>query len=234
MEKVCIFVIDGCGPAYLTRETAPSIYALAEQEGSFAKTVEGAVPTVTNVNHACIMSGLFPEDTHVVGNYYYNRQTGEQGFIEGKGFMKAPTVFEAFHKAGGKTALLTVKGKILQVFGADVDLGISVQNPDPELLSRLNLSQPPQVQSPESTPWLFEAAYQCIRQEDPDLIYCTTNDFIMHHYGPETEEARQQIRVIDEVREKNPRIEPGEADLHHSGPRNEQEDGAAEPAEYLG
>lgn len=208
MKKVMIIVIDGCAPAYLTAETAPGIYALAQQEGSFAKTVQGAVPTVTNVNHACIMSGLFPEDTHVVGNYYYDRNTGEQGFIEEAGFMKAPTVFEAYHHAGAKTALLTVKGKILQVFGKGVDLGISVQHPDPELLSRLQLSPPPQVQSADSTRWIFEAAYRCIRQEDPELVYCTTNDFVMHHYGPETQEAREQIRIIDGYVKKIHELDP--------------------------
>lgn len=208
MEKVLIAVIDGCAPAYLTKETAPNIYSLADRKGSFAKNVQGAVPTVTNVNHACIMSGEFPEQTHVVGNYYYNRETGEQGFIEGKGFMKAPTIFETYREAGGKTALLTVKGKILEVFGKGVDIGISVQAPDERILQQLRLSAPPQVQSPDSSRWIFEAAFQCIKLESPDLVYCTTNDFIMHHYGPDTEEARQQIKTIDRYIGEIHRLEP--------------------------
>lgn len=197
MKKVLIIVIDGCAPAYLNEDTAPNIFRLAAQAGSFAKTVEGAIPSVTNVNHSCILSGVFPEDTHVVGNYYYDRTTGEQGFIEGKGFMKAPTILEKYKAAGGKTALLTVKGKILDVFGAGVDIGISVQKPDPQLLESLDLPLPPPVQSPDSTRWIFGAAYRCIQKEDPDLVYCTTNDFVMHHYGPKTRQAREQIRAID-------------------------------------
>lgn len=208
MKKVLIFVIDGCAPGYLTRETAPNIYRLADQPGSFAKTVLGAVPTVTNVNHACILSGRFPEDTHVVGNYYYNRKTGDQGFIEGSGFMKAPTILERCQAAGGRTALLTVKGKILDVFGAGVDIGISVQKPDASLLSRLQLSPPPQVQSPESSRWIFEAAFQCIRQENPDLVYCTTNDFVMHHYGPDEAIAQEQIRTLDSYVQKIHELDP--------------------------
>ena len=113
-----------------------------------SKQFQAAVPTVTNVNHACILSGAFPEDTHVIGNYYYNRQTGEQGFIESHGFMKAPTILQHYQAAGGKTALLTVKGKVLEVFGEGVHLGLSVQNPDPSLLEKLELAPPPQVQSP--------------------------------------------------------------------------------------
>ena len=99
MRKVLIFVIDGCAPEYLTEKTAPDIFRLAKQDGGFVKTVQAAVPTVTNVNHACILSGAFPEDTHVIGNYYYNRQTGEQGFIESHGFMKAPTILQRYQAA---------------------------------------------------------------------------------------------------------------------------------------
>ncbi len=208
MRKVLIAVIDGCAPEYLTKDTAPNIFKLAEGKDSFAKTVEGAVPTVTNVNHACIMSGRFPQDTHVVGNYYYDRKTREQGFIEGKGFMKAPTILEQYKAAGGKTALLTVKGKILEVFGAGADIGISVQKPDTPLLSRLGLSMPPQVQSPDSSRWIFKAAFQCIKEENPDLVYCTTNDFVMHHYGPEEALARQQIGEIDSYIQQIHELDP--------------------------
>lgn len=198
MRNVLIFVIDGCAPEYLTKETAPDIYRLAEKDGSFSKIVQAAVPTVTNVNHACILSGLPPEHTHVIGNYFYEPETGKQGFIESKGFMKAPTILQKYKAAGGKTALLTVKGKILEVFGDGADIGISAQKPDSALFDRLGLSAPPQVQSPESSRWIFEAAWHCIKKENPELVYCTTNDFVMHHYGPEADLAKEQIQTLNE------------------------------------
>ncbi len=208
MKKVLIFVIDGCAPEYLTEETAPDIFRLCRQEGCFAKTVQAAVPTVTNVNHACILSGCFPEDTRVIGNYYYRRESGEQGFIEARGFMKAPTILEAYQTAGEKTALLTVKGKVLEVFGKGAELGLSVQNPDPALLEKLDLSAPPEVQSPDSSRWIFHAAYQCIKKESPALVYCTTNDFVMHHYAPETSPAKEQIHTLNGYVKKIHALEP--------------------------
>ena len=48
MDKSLIVVIDGCAPEYLTRETAPDLFAAAESFG-FAKTVKSAIPSVTNV-----------------------------------------------------------------------------------------------------------------------------------------------------------------------------------------
>ena len=197
MDKMMIMVVDGCAPEYLTRETAPGLYALAGKLG-FMKTVKSAIPSVTNVNHACILSGRFPKDTGVVGNYYYKPETGEEGFIEERGFMRAETILQAYKKAGKKTALLTVKGKVLGVYGDGADTGISVQTPDPEVLKRLGLSQPPKVQSPESTRWILEAALACVKTEDPDLLYCTTNDYVFHHWGPGTAEAEEQIHWLDE------------------------------------
>ena len=75
MEKVLILVIDGCAPEYFTEKTAPHIFRLAKKTG-FAKRILCAVPSVTNVNHACILSGKWPEETGVVGNYFYNPETG--------------------------------------------------------------------------------------------------------------------------------------------------------------
>lgn len=84
-------VIDGCNPAYLTRETAPNLFRLLSEHG-FYKTVQCAMPSVTNVNHACILSGKWPEETGVVGNCFYDPATGREGFIEERGYMKARTI----------------------------------------------------------------------------------------------------------------------------------------------
>ena len=197
-NKVLILVIDGCAPEYITPEFAPNIHRLAGQYG-FAKIVKAVIPTVTNVNHASILSGRFPSETGMAGNYFYNPVTGEEGFIEEKGFMKAETLLQAYRKQGLKTAFLTVKGKLLGVYGHAADIGISVQTPDAELLKKLGLSAPPAVSSLESSQWIVEAALAVIKKENPALVYCTTNDYGFHHFGPEAPEAQLQIRQIDEA-----------------------------------
>lgn len=133
-----ILVVDGCAPEYLTEETAPDLFRLARENG-FAKIVESQMPSVTNVNYACILSGLCPKDTGVVGNYYYDPATGGEGFIEERGFMQAETILQAYRKAGGSTALFTVKGKVLGVYGEGADIGLSAQDPDEELVKALSL-----------------------------------------------------------------------------------------------
>ena len=197
-NKVMILVIDGCAPEYITPKLAPNIHRLAERYG-FAKTAKAVVPTVTNVNHASILSGQFPAVTGMVGNYFYDPITGEEGFFEEKNFMKAETLLQAYRRHNLKTAFLTVKGKLLGVYGHAADIGISAQTPDEALLKRLGLPTPPSISSLESSRWIINAALACIRQEDPDLVYCTTNDYVFHHFGPGTPEAQLQIKQIDDV-----------------------------------
>lgn len=207
MQKVMVLVIDGCNPAYLTKETAPLIFELLQTQG-FYKTVQCAMPSVTNVNHACILSGKWPEDTKVVGNYFYNPVTKEEGFIEERGYMKAKTILQHYQEKNGTTAFFTVKGKVLGVYGDGVDIGISAQTPDTALLQHYGLGFPPAINSVEATEWIMNAAFQCIKKDSPDFVYCTTNDFVFHHFAPGTKEAKEQIKAIDWYVSKIISLEP--------------------------
>ena len=197
MDKALIIVIDGCNPDYLTEEAAPNIYRLAREHG-FVKHVQCVMPSVTNVNHAAILSGEWPETTGVVGNYWYDPKTGEQGFVEERGFMKAPTALQRYRQEGYATALLTVKGKVLGVYGDGATYGLSAQTPDEALLARWGLSTPPDIYSVEATGWIVDAARRCIEVDDPAFVYCTTNDYIFHHYAPGDPKAERQIADVDE------------------------------------
>lgn len=196
MRKVMVLVIDGCNPAYLTKEAAPNIFRLLQTQG-FYKTVQCAMPSVTNVNHACILSGKWPEETKVIGNYFYDPVTKQEGFIEERGYMTAKTIFQHYQERNGTTALLTVKGKVLGVYGDGVDIKISAQSPDETLLQRYGLELPPAIDSVEATAWITKAAYYCIKRDSPDFVYCTTNDYVFHHFAPGTKEADEQIKAID-------------------------------------
>lgn len=207
MRKVMILVVDGCSPDYLTPQTAPKLFQLAKQFG-FSKIVQSAMPSVTNVNHACILSGKWPEETQVVGNYFYDPITKAECFIEEKGYMKVETVLQSYQKHNRTTALLTVKGKVLGVYGDGVDIGINAQTPDKSLLANYNLEKPPSINSIEATEWILKAAYHCIQKHSPDFIYCTTNDYIFHHFPPNTPEANAQIQAIDNYIAKIADLEP--------------------------
>ncbi|TGE37135.1 PglZ domain-containing protein [Desulfosporosinus fructosivorans] len=195
-KKILIIVIDGCSSHYITEKNTPNLYKLGKK--GFYSKIQSAIPSVTNVNHATILSGSFPDEHGVVGNYYYDRLTGQEGFIESSHHMKKDSIINIYHKKGKSTALLTVKGKVLEVFGANAGIGINLQNPDKGLMERLGLETPPDVASLDTYDWIFKACYQVIVTEDPDLVYCTTNDYMMHNYAPESKEAETVMQTIDQ------------------------------------
>ena len=178
------------------------------QSADFSRQSRGAMPSVTNVNHACILSGRWPEETKVTGNYFYNPVTGEEGFIEERGYMKAETILQHYRKNGGSTALFTVKGKVLGVYGDGADTGLSAQAPDEALLERYGLEAPPAIDSVEATEWILKAACRCIEKDSPDLVYCTTNDFIFHHFAPGSPEANEQIAAVNRYIAEISQLEP--------------------------
>jgi len=195
MNKLLIIVIDGCSTEYISRESTPNLYRIAED--GFYKVIESAVPSVTNVNHATILTGKFPSEHGVVGNYFYKRETGEQGFIESSNFIKAETILDIMHHRGAVTALLTVKGKVLEVFGKGVDFGISAEHPSEILTGYLDMPSPPPVGSLDANGWICNACYKLLVKDNPDVVYCTTNDYMMHNYAPETKQASDQMKEID-------------------------------------
>lgn len=194
-KKAIVIVIDGCAHEYLQQGVTNNIGQLANQ--GFFKNVKSALPSVTNVNHATILTGSLPIEHQVTGNYYYNPETEEQGFIEGKGFLDKETILDAYAKEGKSTALLVVKGKVLQVFGDNVSFGLSAEHPEENLVKHLDMEMPPYVATPEANEWIMEACYNLIRKDNPDFIYCTTNDYTMHNYNPDHEIAKKQMESID-------------------------------------
>lgn len=196
MRKKLLIVIDGCSEKYLSEQHTPNIMEIAKD--GFYTTTHGSIPSVTNVNHATIMTGEHPNVHGMTGNYYYHRDTGEHGFIEDSHPLKTETIFDRYHKSGKSTALLAVKGKVIDVFGRNVRYRINAQRPDSNLLAQLDLKQPPNIDTLEANDWIFEACHGIIAKKDPDLVYCTTNDYMMHNFSPESGEARHYMGIIDD------------------------------------
>ena len=66
-RKVLFICVDGFGPDYLQQSEMPNLKQMI-QRGTY---VEGAsvIPPLTNVNNASILTGSFPSDHGITGNY---------------------------------------------------------------------------------------------------------------------------------------------------------------------
>lgn len=195
--KAMIILIDGAVADYLSPTAAPLLHQLVTTTRGFYRPVTGQFPTVTNVNHARILTGATPAENGINGNGFYDRATGTATFIESADFLTAPTLFTKLQQTGHTSALLTVKGKIDQVFGHDATYRINAEQPDAALLKTIGAPLPPDISSLHSGAWVVATARDLIATKSPDFVYATTNDYVMHHYAPDSPEANEFIALID-------------------------------------
>ena len=169
-QRAVVAMIDGLDPAYVTDETMPVFGRLAAEGTS--RLVQAVMPTVTNVNNAGISCAAWPAEHGITGNYFYDRASGEQGYMEDSRFLLLPTLMARVTAAGGKAALLTAKKKTASLLGDGATLVIAAEEPPAELVARHGAA--PGIYSAEINHWLWQVAADLLRtRRDLDLLTCT-------------------------------------------------------------
>jgi phosphonoacetate hydrolase len=195
-QRVIVAMIDGLDPAYVSAETMPVFGRLAREGTSCL--VQAAMPTVTNVNNAGISCAAWPAEHGITGNYYFDRASGEQGYMEDSRFLLRPTLMARVTEAGGQAALLTAKKKTASLLGDRATLVIAAEQPPPGLVARHGPA--PGIYSAEINHWLWQAAADLLdTQPDLDLLYVHTTDFPMHAWAPGDPLSSGHLRRLDEL-----------------------------------
>jgi phosphonoacetate hydrolase len=192
-RKTVLICLDGLDPDYLETARTPALDAVART--GFFKVGEGVLPSVTNVNNASILTGTFPETHGIASNYWYDPATGQGRFIETADYLRAPTALERAARAGLRTALLVTKEKLLHFLGRGAMIAFSAERPPAEAVQAVGA--PASIYSAEIDYWQLRALRWVLRTFDPDLIYCSTTDYVMHKHGPESAEAIRHVETLD-------------------------------------
>lgn len=108
---VILISVDGLASYYMDDPKAhmPTIRKLA-REGAVAGRMKCSFPTVTWANHTTLVTGVEPGRHGVIGNSYFERETGKTiPFIPDPLFdkdqiVKVPTIYDLAYQAGLKTA----------------------------------------------------------------------------------------------------------------------------------
>jgi len=206
-RKILIVCIDALGPEYLEITPTPNIDQMA-QEGTFV-IGHSVLPSVTNVNNVSIITGVPPRVHGITSNYWFDRSTHQEKFMESPEFICWPTILQRAKNKGMSTALLTSKKKLLNLLGAGADYFLSAENPDKDMIR--NIGMAPNIYSPEINLWLFKALRLILKERNPDIVYCSTTDGMMHRYSPEEEESIRHIQGLDfilgQILDENPDYE---------------------------
>lgn len=194
-RKTIILCIDGLDPAYLETAVTPTLNAIAAR--GFFKLVNAVVPSVTNVNNLSIVTGSFPETHGIAANYRYDPATGEGEYIETDAYLEAPTIFERARAAGLRSALLVTKDKLLRILRRGTTLAFSAEHPPAEWVALAGPAEP--IYSGAIDHWQLRALKALVARDDPDLVYASTTDYIMHMHGPEEPEAIAHVETLDRL-----------------------------------
>lgn len=194
-RRILVVCVDGLGPDYLAPAHTPVLDGLA-RTGQFVLG-HSALPSVTNVNNVSIITGTPPRLHGITSNYWLDRRSGEEQYMESPDFILRPTLLERAHELGMTTALLTSKAKLLHLLDAGADYSLSAEAPRADLVAEVGPAEG--IYSAGVNPWLLRALRAVLRQRDPQVAYCSTTDGVMHRHAPEEEASVRHVEALDEA-----------------------------------
>lgn len=210
MVAICL---DGCEQAYLDEALkAGQMPALEKIKAKgTVRTAHSVIPSFTNPNNLSIVTGRPPAIHGICGNYLYDPATDTEVMMNDPKFLRAQTVFKAFHDAGAKVAVVTAKDKLRALLGHGLayddgraicfsseksDQTTKAQHGIDSASSWLGRSVP-EVYSADLSEFVFAAGVKLLKEFQPDLMYLTTTDYVQHKHAPGEPEANAFYKMFD-------------------------------------
>jgi len=192
-KKLALISMDGCGVYNLKH--MPFVGGLAE-DGEFA-VVNSIFPTLTDLVHTSVMTGVWPREHGVVENGYYDRLSDvkvnfydhEVAFNPHK-VITSPTIVDILRGRGIRTA--SVSGYTMPPFsGTDVRIFPPFFGND-----RLYRTHGRDWRKDE---WVLSSAVYLYEEFRPDLllVHFASIDGMSHDHGPGTEGALKAVETVD-------------------------------------
>jgi phosphonoacetate hydrolase len=181
-RKALVFLVDGFDPAYVQPARMPRLAALMKGGGATLDG-RGVLPSLTNVNHISLLTGTFPERHGLSANFYLDRATWSEVFMDQISFVREPLLFERLKAAGWSTALVTAKEKLTRLLRRGLDHCVDMKN-HPEAFRAL-AGAPPDIFSLEINLWVLRMAREVATRIRPDFLYVATTDYPQHKLAPD-------------------------------------------------
>lgn len=211
-KPAVVICLDGCEPDYIDAAIGAGVMPALEKviaEGT-RTLARSAMPSFTNPNNLSIATGA-PSSVHgICGNFFLNPETGESVMMNSARFLRAPTIFAEFQKAGAKVAVVTAKDKLRELLGAGLDctagaVCFSAEKADKAVAAVNGLDDAagwlglpvPAVYSGDLSIFVLKAGVRLLEEMRPDILYLSTSDYIQHKHAPGTPEANTFMAEVD-------------------------------------
>ena len=208
-----VICLDGSQKEYLDEASKINLTPNLDQikkKGEYL-LAHSAIPSFTNPNNISIVTGQ-PSSVHgICGNFFYTPSTRKEVMMNDPQYLRAPTIFEEYYKAGAKIALVTAKDKLRTLLGNGLNFNesraicFSAEKSDQTTkkdngIENVNkwLGMPvPEVYSQDLSEFVMATGVKLMHEFKPDIMYLSTTDYIQHKYAPGHEVANKFYAMFD-------------------------------------
>lgn len=211
-QPTVVVCIDGFDPEYLQAGIEDGILPnmAAFKKNGFNATANCAMPSLTNPNNLSIITGA-PTQVHgVSGNYYLDKETGQERMILDDSMMRGTTILAQMADVGVRVAAITAKDKLRRIIQHGLSpmkksICFSAQCANEctesehgitDVEQWLGQSTPAQY-SGELSLFVLDAGLKLLRENRADLFYLTLSDYVQHKHAPGSPEANDFMQAID-------------------------------------
>jgi len=207
-RPVVVVCVDGCEPAYLHAAVRDGVapYLARMMETGANLLADCVVPSFTNPNNLSIVTGAPPSVHGICGNYFFDRESGEEVMMNDPKYLRAGTVLAAFADAGAAVAVVTAKDKLRKLLGHRMKgICFSSEKADQVTLAENGIEgvvdlvgmPVPSVYSAELSEFVFAAGVKLMQTRRPDLMYLSTTDYVQHKAAPGSPAANAFYAMMD-------------------------------------
>jgi phosphonoacetate hydrolase len=207
-----VICCDGSEPDYMEMAMAEGLMPNLKKMIAKGENTRGlcVIPSFTNPNNLSIVTGSPPAVHGICGNYLIDPVTGLETMMNDPKWLRAPTIFEKFQKAGAKIAVVTAKDKLRLLLGKGLVFDGTAVAFSSEHADRATLKDNgsegvcdmvgmavPEVYSAELSEFVFAAGVKLLASMNPDLMYLSTTDYVQHKYAPGSKGANSFYKMMD-------------------------------------
>lgn len=211
-RSLVVICLDGSEPAYTDEARKRGLMPNLDRLIAKGKELraDSVIPSFTNPNNLSIVTGRPPDVHGICGNYLIDPDTGSETMMNDPKWLRAPTIFAEFQKAGARILMVTAKDKLRLLLskGLAYDgtaIAFSSEKADKATKADNGIDNPcaawnmklPDVYSGDLSEFVFAAGVKLIPEFKPDLVYLSTTDFIQHKYGPTEQGALDFYAMFD-------------------------------------
>ena len=195
-----VICVDGCDPEYLERGIPDGIFPTisAFQRKAYLGVADAVVPTFTNPNNVSIVTGAPPAAHGIAGNYYLDRESGQEIMMTDERLMRSETILALMAQTGVRVAAVTAKDKLRKLLGRNLDaICFSSEYADAEAEALVGRARP-DMYSADLSLFVLDAGVALLERGMARLLYLSLSDYVQHAHAPGAPEANAFNRAIDD------------------------------------